>query len=147
MPTQLDPIKIAHLIYDSFNNRDFNKSKSVISEQAEWLDMAAGTSFHGKEGFKQYDQNWLTAFPDGKIEVKKIMSAGESLVVELVGRGTHTGAFRSPTGVIPPTGKKVELHVCDVMQIRNGEIVLGHSYYDIASLLKQLGQVEKLRAA
>jgi hypothetical protein len=65
----------------------------------------------------------------------------DQFVLEFTGRGTNTGPLHLPTGDIPATGRWAELRLCDVAQIRNGKIVSFHTYYDIMTMLQQLGLV------
>ena len=138
---------VAKSIYDLFNSRDFTKIKSLISEQADWSDIAAGAKYQGQQCFQHYAQNWLTALPDGKVAIQNVINAGDFVVIELLGSGTHTGSFKSPSGEIPATGKKVQMNVCDVLQFRDGQLIGAHTYYDVATLLRQIGVMTKLKAA
>ena len=47
--------------------------------------------------------------------------------------------LKGPKGDIQPTGKRGELHLCEVFRVRGGKIVEGRSYFDRLSLLEQLG--------
>lgn len=69
---------------------------------------------------------------------------GDSVVVELTGRGTQTGTLVTPMGDIPPTERPVELSLCDVYEIRNGKVRSSRSYFDSASLLGRLGVMHGL---
>jgi len=56
-------------------------------------------------------------------------------VAELVFRGTHTGELMG----IAPTGRRVELNVCNVMGIRDGKVYREREYYDAMAMMVQLG--------
>lgn len=68
------------------------------------------------------------------------------MVVQFDFRGTHTGPLQGPNGEIPPTGRAVDVPVCDVFQLRNGKAVGVHSYFDAATLMTQLGLLPALAA-
>ena len=61
--------------------------------------------------------------------------------VEAILRGTHTGIMHSAAGDLPPTGRTVELHVCEVFQIRNRKITRHATYYDTLGFMQQLGVI------
>ena len=61
------------------------------------------------------------------------------MVVEFTGRGTHTGPLSGPSGVMPPTQKRVELQLCDVWEVNGGKLANLRSYFDTATLMSQLG--------
>jgi predicted ester cyclase len=54
-------------------------------------------------------------------------------------RGTFTGVLYSDAGDIPPTGRTVELHVCEVFEIRNRKITRHATYYDALGFMQRLG--------
>ena len=134
-----DNEKLARHIYDCFNNHDLQKGMSVVSDDVRWREMSTGTTMNGKEEYLNYDKAWLRAFPDGKIDIQTLATSGEFVIVEFLGRGTHNGPLTTPQGEISPTGKKVELSLCDVLRFRDGKLVEGHTYYDRLSLMQQVG--------
>src|SRR5215204_3574024 len=52
---------------------------------------------------------------------------------------TRGGTLRTPAGEIPPTERSVEWSLCEVYQIRDGKIVRGRTYFDVATLMDELG--------
>ena len=134
-----DNVKIARKNYETFNNRDFDGAVAQAAEDVELLNVPLGATLHGPEGFRQYVQGWATAFPDSRVEVTNIVASEEGAVIEFRGRGTHTGPLSGPTGEIPATGRSVDIPFCDVIQIKNGKISSIHTYYDVATMMGQLG--------
>jgi steroid delta-isomerase-like uncharacterized protein len=135
-------VDIPRALVDGFNSRDFSKTLSVLSDDVEWLDIPSQSLYRGKEGYRQFDETWLKAFPDGKAEIINVITQGDRVVVEYVGRGTHMGPLTGPMGVLRPTGRRVQLPMCDVMQIQDGKVIRGHTYYNAASVFQQLEEVE-----
>jgi predicted ester cyclase len=82
---------------------------------------------------------WADAFPDGRITIDHVHSAGDSVVVEFTGRGTHTGTLETSMGSIPATGRSMTLHLCDVLQFSDGKVTMQRSYTDTGSMMAQLG--------
>lgn len=78
------------------------------------------------------------AFPDGKLEIKSIFAQGNSAVAEFVARGTHGGELMG----IAPTGKSIEINVCNVVELRDGKVYREREYMDLLTLLSQLGVTE-----
>lgn len=125
---------------DAYNRRDFDQLDGVIAPDAELRDVATGEVHRGPDGMKQFQRNWATAFPDSKVEVSHLVACGDTVTMEYVGRGTHTGPMNTPQGTIQPTNRRVELSLCDVLTVKGGMITGGRTYYDAASLMRQLGQ-------
>ena len=131
--------RLVQQIYDAFNRRDFDIAANAVTDDCELVNMALGNTFRGKEGVKEFEQGWATAFPDGKVTITSIMATDDMVTVEYTGRGTHTGPLVGPAGTLPATGKPLVLHLCDVHKITNGKISSLHTYYDALGMLQQLG--------
>lgn len=134
-----DNASIARRTYDSWNARDFDYGAEATADDAEIAVMGSGESLRGPDGSRQYSTMWADAFPDGRVTIDRLIAAGDTVVVEFTGRGTHTGTLTTPMGGIPATGRSVTLQLCDVLAFREGKIVSQHTYFDSASLLAQLG--------
>lgn len=138
MPQQ-DFTQIARTYYESFNAKDFQRTVSVVDENVQWLNRGTGELFSGIEGYRKY-HNWMSqALPDARIMIKNIQNTETGVLVEFTEVGTNTGRFETPTGVIEPTGKHVELNFCEILNINNGKITEAHTYFDSGSMLRQLG--------
>jgi predicted ester cyclase len=90
-------------------------------------------------GYKDYFQMWSTAFPDGKVEIVSVVAQGDRVWAEYIGRGTNTGPMQGPTGQMPPTNKKAEIRFAQVYEFRNGKVANSRVYFDVASMMAQLG--------
>ena len=62
---------------------------------------------------------------------------GYTAIVEFIGRGTHRGELAG----IAPTGRKVELPVITVLEIKDGKVHIEREYMDSGYLMQQLGVV------
>ena len=116
-----------------------DKKFAILAEDCEITDVPSGTTYRGADGFKQNSRFFTDAFPDNSMEITNVVATEDQVVVEFIGRGTHTGPLHMPTGDIPPTGRKGELRCCNVYQISNVKIVSLRSYYDATTMLQQLG--------
>jgi steroid delta-isomerase-like uncharacterized protein len=137
-----DSAAIVRAGYDAFNDRDFDRIDAMVSEDFELVDFAAdGQTFRGPQGFREWHQIFLMAFPDAKVELTNVVAAGEEgwVFIGQTGRGTHTGPLVGPSGTIPPTGRSIELPIGQLFRVESGKIALMHAYYDGATLMRQLG--------
>jgi ketosteroid isomerase-like protein len=82
---------------------------------------------------------FAAAFPDGQINIKQVYAAGNAVTIEFVGEGTHTGDFAG----VPPSGRKLSIPVCDVLEIRDGKIHSEHEYIDMLSMMQQIGAIPR----
>jgi steroid delta-isomerase-like uncharacterized protein len=132
---------IVQALFDGFNNRDLDRTVAMVTDDFQLVDIAVGQTFQGPEGFRQWLQAFLTAFPDTQAHPTTIIAEGDWLASEHTGRGTHTGPLVGPAGTIPPTGRSIEVQIAEIYQIRDGKVALLHAYYDAATILRQLGVI------
>jgi predicted ester cyclase len=85
----------------------------------------------------QVSRKYAEAFPDGKIELKEVHAQGDTSVAEFLGKGTHRGDFMG----IAPTGKRVEIPVCNVIEVRDGKVIREREYMDNLHMMIQLGVI------
>jgi ketosteroid isomerase-like protein len=77
--------------------------------------------------------------PGGTFRGHAQFASGNAVVAEGTLRGTHTAAFRTPQGEIPPSGNAVNLRYATVKRFRDGRLVSEHLYFDQLEFLQQLG--------
>jgi len=98
----------------------------------------------GREAIRKDTAIFFRAFPDLRFEIVTVIEKDEKTGAgELRMTGTHTGPLESPTGQeIPPTNKRIDLKGAVFARVNDrGEIVEERRYYDVGTLLRQLGLV------
>ena len=130
----------------NFNNHD---TEAIARDLApDVVDhVPGGLVIKGVQAAKEYDQSWISAFKDAKIEVKGIVVQGHKAVLEAVFTGTHTGTLKTEMGDIPATGKKVSGEFTQVFEIDRGLIKSRHLLFDRMQLATQLGVMPGATAA
>ena len=135
--------------FDAFNARDLERGGNMLSASAELLDVPSNQRFIGPEGLRQYWQSWYSAFSDGKVEgVNSHASEDGTVVTEFFGRGTHDGTLVGPGGQsLPATGRRVDVRFCQVATVRDNKITDARLYWDMMTMLAQLGALPTPMAA
>lgn len=87
------------------------------------------------EGFIQFGNGFLTAFPDGKHNFNYIVVDGENVVTI----GTYTGTHLNEMQGISPTKARIELSVMHIDRVVNGKIVEHRGIANQVQLMNQLG--------
>jgi steroid delta-isomerase-like uncharacterized protein len=144
--TAQENVTFARSLLDLYNSNQsdpawLDKSMAAFAADSELIDVPSGRTLPGSEGYKQLVLFFAEAFPGSSVEMTNAFATEDQVVVEFTGRGTNTGPLHMPTGDIPATGRYSELRFCDVVQIRNGKIYSLHFYYDVMTMLQQLGLV------
>lgn len=90
----------------------------------------------GLEGVRNYYAGLLRSVPDLYIDVQHEYVAQNAVMLEVVIRGTHLGAWRG----LPATGRRLAIPLCGVFTFDDrGRLSGERIYYDRASVLMQLG--------
>ncbi|TMD89531.1 MAG: ester cyclase [Chloroflexi bacterium] len=122
----------------AFNAHDL---EAVARDSAPDIELTApgGVKVKGVQGVKEYNQSWIKAFPDARIENKKLIAQGNTVVVEGTFSGTHTGPLKTPMGEVPPTGRKLKGDFIQVFEIDRGLVKRNYLMYDQVDVMTQLG--------
>jgi predicted ester cyclase len=78
--------------------------------------------------------------PGWRLHRGQLCRAGRLIRDEWTFAGTQTGPLRLPDGTqLPPTGKPLEIKGMELVQVRDGKIVIDNLYYDAMAILAQVG--------
>lgn len=94
-----------------------------------------GVEAAGLAGAEQVVGEFRAAFSDLHAEVTAEIAEDAMVALTLILTGTHDGEL---TG-IPATGASIELPIAIVTRIEDGQIVEDWEYYDLATIMSQLG--------
>jgi hypothetical protein len=78
------------------------------------------------------------AFPDLRLEVKRLLTDGSSAAAEGTLAGTHNGVLHTPNGDVAPTGRPVELRWAAVYVTDGDTLKSEHLFFDQMDFLGQL---------
>jgi steroid delta-isomerase-like uncharacterized protein len=94
----------------------------------------------GAEGVRQQFDRLRAALPDLRATILDQVAEGDKVVTRKVFEGTHRGELLG----IPPSGRRIEIGVIDIVRVRDGRIVEHWARVDELGLLRQLGAVPSL---
>jgi len=130
-----DAAAIAREYMEAAPRRDFDKCRQLFHPQYSYTG-GDGQRQEGAEAGIAIADMFTSAFPDVKLEIKHIHSVGDNVAIaEFVASGTHTSDLMG----IAPTGRKMSMPVCLVLEIRDGKIYAEREYMDMLHLMQQLG--------
>lgn len=99
-------------------------------------------TFKGRTEIRDRFARELAAFSDIAFTLVSYVESGDEFADEFVFAGTHTGPFRLPDGtMLPPTQNRVEIRGMEMVQVRDGKMIVDNLYYDNASAYVQLGLI------
>ncbi len=128
------PASIHRDMADCWNRRDFNGLRNLLHSEYSYTG-GDGQEMAGVDAGIRMARMWAEAFPDGRLEVKRVYTEGNTAIAEMVGRGTQTGEFMG----VAPSGKRVEVVICNVAEVRDGKVYREREYLDMLTILTQIG--------
>ena len=123
--------------YERINAGDLDGFGGLVAD--DYVEHQGGPGFPPtKEGMLQFFQSLLTAFPDFHMDVEDLFASGDKTVARVRATATHQGEFMG----VPPTGKRVEVELIDIMRFDAAGLVCEHwGVADMLALMQQLGVV------
>jgi steroid delta-isomerase-like uncharacterized protein len=114
---------------------DIERVVSICTEQCVYEDVPLAVVTHGKQELRGFGEQVFDAFPDFKIELSAHFAAGDWAMLEWTMSGTHRGDLPG----MPATGASFSVRGATALQLEDGRISRDSDYWDMATLLKQLG--------
>lgn len=138
MATQF--VDVSRQASEAVNQHDADGFARIYAENTAVYDPQYPEPLRGREAIRNDMEAWLRSFPDAHLEVRSTLRDGDTYAIESVMTGTHQGPILTPSGDIPPTGKRIEMNFGSFGKL-DGEnkVVEERRYYDLAGLLAQLG--------
>jgi len=90
------------------NEHDLEGVLRTFGDTARYDDEPWGEHYEGRDGVRSFYEQLMTALPDLEIEVQRRHITDDSILLEVIIRGTHLGGWRG----LPATGRRVEFPLC-----------------------------------
>jgi ketosteroid isomerase-like protein len=136
-------LKLMKMADDAWNDHDWDALGDCFDENVEvyWPDQLMA-----KKGPSEYVNGakaFVKSYPDARIENDpyKVCFGGDdwTCTVALMS-GTNTGSMMGPDGkAMPPTNKMFRSDFCTVARWKSNRIIELRIFYDMASMMRQLG--------
>ena len=120
--------------FNAWNTRD---AAAIVRDVADGYLLESDTNQSpvvGRDGLRQYASALFLAFPDLLFDVREVVGDGNVVAVTWLASGTHRAEFLG----MRPSGRRTQLHGCTITHFRDGKIARQESYWDVATLARQL---------
>jgi len=121
--------------YEAWSSHDMDRIASFFTDDCLYDDVPMSSCQHGKEELKTSWSQFFTTCPDFRVEPKAIFGGGEWACSEWVMTGTQSGDWPG----MPATGKRFSIVGASIIELSEGRIRRNADYWDMVSLLTQLG--------
>jgi steroid delta-isomerase-like uncharacterized protein len=130
----------AKALIEAYNDRNWDRAKASITPDFVYDEVATGRRVTGVDATLEAWKGWANAFPDSKGTFQGVhVAQNETVVLEVTWTGTHQGPLETPNGPIAPTGKRIEVRGCAVIEMKGEKARTQRHYFDMVTLLRQIG--------
>jgi steroid delta-isomerase-like uncharacterized protein len=141
-------IDVAREAIECFNADEFDRFRSLLADDSWEEELATQRRFEGADAQVEALRGWKQAFPDGNGTVNKACADGNTVTLEITWEGTQSGPMQTPDGrELPASNKRATVRACQVMEVEDGKIMATRHYFDLMTLLQQIGALEQMGAA
>ena len=123
----------------AYNEKDWDRVRTALAPEVVYDELATNRKIRGFDDVLEAWKGWAQALPDSRAAFQAEMTSGDTAVLEVTWTGTHDGPLQTPAGPIAATGKKIELRACQVVEVANDKVRSIRHYFDMGTLLEQLG--------
>ena len=123
----------------AYNEKNWDALNRAIASDLAYDEVATHRNLRGAADVIDAWKGWAAAFPDSKATFEGAHVSGSTVILEVTWRGTQSGPLRTPGGDIPATGKTIEIRACQVVDIADGKARSIRQYFDMATMMAQLG--------
>lgn len=123
----------------AYNQKDWNAVTAVLAPACVYDEVGTQRKLQGISDILTAWRGWAAALPDSNASFDNVSVSGSTVTLELTWRGTHKGPLQTPSGALPPSGRTIELRACQVVDVADGRVQAVRHYFDMATLLQQLG--------
>jgi steroid delta-isomerase-like uncharacterized protein len=132
-------IDIAKSSVMAYNEKNWNNVRTALTSDALYDEVATQRKIQGLDQVVDCWQGWARAFPDSKATFHNAIASGNIVCLELSWRGKHTGTLELPTGPVAATNRSIDIRGCQVFEMSENKAQIIRHYFDMATLLQQLG--------
>jgi steroid delta-isomerase-like uncharacterized protein len=131
----------------AFNAGDWHAYEAALTTDSVYDEVGTSRRIEGVAAIIPSMQAWKEAFPDVKGTVDRAFADGNTVVLEMTWTGTHSGQLQGPGGAIPASGRQQTTRTSWVLTFDGDKITESRHYFDMLSMLQQLGVIPVPEAA
>ena len=135
-------IETARAATIAYNDKNWERVRAAFDESGVYDEKGTGRRVQGVGQIVEAWQGWAKAIPDSKATFLAEYASGDTAVLEIVWKGTHTGPLQTAAGTIQPSNKRIEIPACQIITLQNGKVKTYTHYFDMVTLLTQIGAMQ-----
>jgi steroid delta-isomerase-like uncharacterized protein len=142
------PEDVARESIECYNVGDFDRLRTLLADDFYEEELATQRRLEGADARIQAARAWKRAFPDEQGTITGVTTNGDTVAVEITWGGTQSGPITTPDGQeLPPSNERITLKSVEVIEVQDGKLKALRHYFDLITLLKQIGAMDHADAA
>ena len=130
---------VARANIEAFNVGDWKGLAATFADQCVYDELATHRHLEGQDAIVEANRGWKEAFPDATGRIDRAMADNGTVTLEITWEGTQSGPLHMPASEIAPSNRRISLRAAQVFEIEGERIREAHHYFDLTSLLQQIG--------
>ena len=132
-------LKIVKKTLAAFNVHDMTGFVKHMADDIRDYMPGRPAPLRGPKAIRDDNTSFLTIFPDAQFTITNAFGQGRWICIQGIFEATHQGPFPMPGGQpIPPTGKRIRISQCMVVQMEDDKICEIHEYFNHLDFVNQL---------
>ena len=136
-----DKVQLAKQGIEAYGAGDWERFKAPLASDAVYEELSTQRRVQGPDAIVELSKGWRKAFPDSKGTITRVVEGPDAVVLEITWEGTHSGELASQMGPIPATYKRVKLPAVQVVTFKGDKVSGTKHYFDLMTLLAQIGKL------
>ena len=134
---------VARESIECYSAGDFDRLRSLLADDFYEEELATQRRLEGVDARVEAARTWKQAFPDEHGTITGAYTSGNTVAIELTWEGTQSGPMATPDGrVLPPSNKPMSVKSVEVIEIEDGKIKVLRHYFDLMTILQQIGAMD-----
>jgi steroid delta-isomerase-like uncharacterized protein len=139
---------VAREAIEFYNAGDFDRLRALLADDFYEEELATQRRIEGADARVEAARAWKRAFPDEHGTITGTYPSGNTVAIEITWEGTHSGPLASPGGQdLPPSNKPVTVKSVQVIEVEDGKMKALRHYFDLMTLLQQIGAMDQAETA
>ena len=133
------PETVVRELIDAFSATDWPRFEGLLAQNVVYSETGTGRRVEGVQAYIELCRGWKQAFPDIVGDLGRTAVDKDSVVQQVVWKGTHTGPLPTPAGDLEASGNHVEVEGCMWCLVSDGRVTDVLHFLDVFGLLQQVG--------
>lgn len=134
-------VATARALIEAFNAGDWDGFRATLAQDVVYEESGTGRRVEGADAYIDLCRGWREGFPDARGTVRWAAASDDTVALEMLWEGTHTGLLASPAGTMPPSHRRISVPATVWSRFVGDRAQEIHHHLDMLTMLTQLGAI------